>query len=115
MDFLRRNVIKDRGQSSNERQWRRLLPFSDIVAAVEKVKGASWKDFAGKYGDWGRDLAIYVGRQRSGLTLKEIGEYAGMKDKAVSQGALRVRKRMGEEKLLKEQYLQILEILGEED
>lgn len=79
------------------------------------MKGASWSDFAGKYGDWGRDLAIYVGRQRSGLTLREIGGYAGMKDRAVSQGAFRVRKRMEDDKLLKEQYLQILEILGEED
>lgn len=114
IESLRKNVLKDRGQSSNERQWRRLLPFSDIVTAVEKVKGASWTDFAGRYGDWGRDLAIYVGRQRSGLTLKEIGEYAGMKVKAVSQGASRVQTRMEEDKILKEQYLQILEILGEE-
>ena len=115
IESLRKSVLKDRGQNSNERQWRRLLPFSDIVAAVEKVKGESWDDFFCRYGDWGRDLAICVGRQRSGLTLREIGGYVGMKVKAVSQGASRFQKIMETDTELKAQYLKVLGIIGEED
>jgi len=114
IERLRRNVLKDKGMNSNERQWRRLLPFSDIIAAVEKVKGERWTDFSGRYGDWGRNLAIHIGRQHSGLTLKELGEYIGMNIKAVSQGEPRIRKRLEDDKLLKEQYLKILKLLGEE-
>ena len=47
--------------------------------------------------------------------LKEIGEYTGMNVKAVSQGESRIRKRLKEGKLLKEQYLKILKLLGEEN
>lgn len=115
IESLRRRVLKDKGQNTNERQWRRLLPFSEIVDAVERVKDEPWKNFAGRYGDWGRDLAISIGRQRSGLTLREIGEYTGMKIKAVSQGASRVDKRMEIDELLRKQYYQVLEILGEQD
>ncbi|MDA3926511.1 MAG: hypothetical protein PF904_17610 [Kiritimatiellae bacterium] len=45
--------------------------------------------------------------------LKEIGGYTGMKVKAVSQGESRIRKPLDEDKLLKEQYLKILKLLGE--
>ena len=113
IESLRRRVLKDKGQNTNERQWRRLLSFSEIVDAVERVKDEPWENFAGRYGDWGRDLAIYVGRQRSGLTLREIGEHTGMKIKAVSQGASRVEKRMKNDELLRKQYYQILGLLGE--
>jgi REP element-mobilizing transposase RayT len=115
IEGLRRNVLKHKISNSNERQWRRLLPFTDVIAAVEKVKGESWSNFAGRYGDRGRDLAIHIARQRSGLTLKEIGEYVGMKVKAVSQCESRICKRLEDDKLLKEQHLKILEFLREED
>lgn len=114
VEKLRGNVLKDKGSNSNERQWRRLLPFSDIIAAVEKVKCERWSEFSGRYGDRGRDLAIHIGRQRSGLTLKEIGECTGMNVKAVSQSESRIRKRLEEDEILKEQYQKILKLLGEQ-
>jgi len=44
----------------------------------------------------------------------KIGEYIGMNIKAVLQGESRIRKRLEDDKLLKEQYLKILKLLGEE-
>ena len=30
-----------------------------------------------KYGDWGRDLVLYLGRKECGLKLQELGEAVG--------------------------------------
>jgi hypothetical protein len=61
----------------NTRAWRRLLPFEEVVRAVESGQGEAWADFADRRGDWGRDLALHVGRGRCGLTLRELGRKAG--------------------------------------
>ena len=110
---LRKRVLKQTGANTNERDWRRLLPFPDVIAAVEKIRDEPWDAFANRYGDWGRDLALYVGRLRCGLTLKELGGYADMKVQAVSQAAMRIEKRLEREKELSAAYKKILEILGE--
>ena len=91
---IRKRLLKNTGERTNERKWRRLLPISEVVKAVSQVKDESWDDFVNRYGDRGRDLAIYVARQRCGLTLKEIGEYMRMKDKAVSFAASSIGKRL---------------------
>ena len=62
-----------------------------FVKAVESVKGEPWNDFANRHGDWGRDMALYVGRLSCGLTLKELGGYTGMRTPAVCLGTLRVK------------------------
>ena len=108
-------VLKDKGVNTNERAWRRLLPFSDVIAAVEKVKDEPWDDFVNRYGDWGRDLAVYVGRMRCGLTLKELGGYTDMKVQAVSQAAMRIEKNLKKDKQLRDVYKKTLKILGENE
>jgi putative transposase len=59
------------------RQVARRVGVEQIVALVEKKWGAKWRDFAERHGDWGRDLALYLARKRSGLTLAQIGEALG--------------------------------------
>ncbi len=110
---LRKRVLKMKGANTNERDWRRLLPFPDVIAAVEKIKNEPWDDFASRHGDWGRDLALYVGRLRCGLTLKELGAYSGMNVQAVSQAVMRIGKRLKREKELSMAYRNTLIILGE--
>jgi hypothetical protein len=112
---IRKSVLKDKGVNTNERAWRRLLPFTDVIAAVEKVKGEPWNDFVNRHGDWGRDLALYVGRLRCGLTLKELGGYTDMKVQAVSQAAMRIEKRLKREKQLCDVYKETLKIIGENE
>lgn len=112
---MRNAVLSTKVENSNEREWRRLLPFEDVVKAVESVKGEPWNDVVNRYGDWGRDLALYVGRLRCGLTLKELGVYTGMKSQAVCQGTLRVKRRLEYDKELKKDYCKVLGLLGEVD
>jgi len=40
-------------------------------------QGVAEGAFADRQGDWGRDLALTVGRMRCGLTLRELGDHAG--------------------------------------
>lgn len=65
------------------------VPLQRIIETVEKYRGERWAQFVERHGDWGRDLALYLARKRSGLTLQAIGDGAGgMEYKAVS-GAIR--------------------------
>jgi putative transposase len=56
-------------------QGRPKLP--EAISVVEKLKGEKWEMFRDRYGDWGRDLVLYLGRKVCGLKLKELGEAAG--------------------------------------
>jgi hypothetical protein len=115
MARLRKNVLKDRGVNSNERKWRRLLPFDDVVNAVEQVKGVPWNDFENLYGDWGRDLALYIGRVRCGLTLRELGEQVGLKMQTVSKAVSRIGKRLRHDKELQIAYGHVLKLLNKKE
>ena len=50
----------------------------DIVRVVEAEWGEPWAQFCDRHGDWGRDLALYLARQRSGLSLRQIAEAFGV-------------------------------------
>ena len=56
------------------------VSVAGVIAAVEKVKEEPWKEFRDRYGDWGRDMVLYLGRRRCGLSLKELGAAAGGMD-----------------------------------
>lgn len=98
---------------TDERRWRRLLPFSEVAGAVSEAKGEPWNGFVNRYGDPGRDLAIFVAWKRCGLTLREIGEHVGMKDKAVSYACAAIRKRLETDRELGLLFQRVLEKLGE--
>jgi len=51
-----------------------------LVAVVEKKPGESWAAFSNRHADWGRELVVYLARQRSGLTLKQIGAQLGIEE-----------------------------------
>ena len=110
---VRRRILKNAGGRTDERRWRRLLPFSAVAGAVSEAKGEPWDAFADRYGDPGRELAIVVARKRCGLTLREIGEHAGMKDKAVSYACAAIGKRLKKDRELGLLYQRVLEKLGE--
>jgi len=100
VEGLRRKVPRKAGPETNARAWRRLLAFETVVAAVERIKGEPWKDFADRRGDWGRDLALYVARTRSGRTLGELGALSGMHADGVSKAVQRMRSRLSGDKKL---------------
>ena len=63
--------------------------WEQVVATVERLKGEKWEAFVDRYKDWGRDLALYLGRERCGLRLAELGTVAGGIDYATVSNRLR--------------------------
>jgi len=110
---VRKEVLKLKGVDTNEREWKRLLPFTDVISAVEKLKGEAWDDFVDRHGDWARDLALYAGRERCGLSLTELGEFVNCRNQSVAQSNMRIRKRLKQDQELKQNYEKLLNILEE--
>jgi hypothetical protein len=85
------------GRKSQAGWWREVSgrpTVSQIIAAVEKVKGESWAAFRDRHGDWGRDAVFHIGRRDWGIKLRELGEGAGgMSELAVSMAAKRLSRR----------------------
>ena len=77
VDRLRRVARGDRRTQPAVRQWQRLLPFARVIALVEARQGAPWAQIRERYGDDGRDAALWLGRRHCGLTLAELGAAAG--------------------------------------
>ena len=84
------------GQSkphATERQWAQQVcerpGFDQVVAVVEKVKDAGWKQFRDRHGDWGRDLVLYLGRQKTLLSLSELAAASGCANAVTVSMALR--------------------------
>jgi len=75
--------------------------FRAVIAAVSEIKGEAWEDYRDRYGDWGRDLALWLGRTQCGLPLRELGALAGGLDYAtVSAATQRWSRRMAADKAL---------------
>ncbi len=75
--------------------------FVQVIAVVEKLKGEKWETFRDRHGDWGRDLALYLGKKECGLKLRELGEAAGGMDYAgVSVAVKRFERSLATDKEL---------------
>lgn len=70
---LRGNEREQRGL----RGLRGLPSWQRVVTVVEELKRERWESFRDRYGDWGRDMALYLGRRRCGMKLAQLGELAG--------------------------------------
>jgi hypothetical protein len=69
--------------------------LAQVVAKLERLRGKKWSQFRDRHGDAGRDLVLYVGRRYCGLKLKQLGEFAGLKDySATSLAIKRFQKRL---------------------
>jgi REP element-mobilizing transposase RayT len=51
--------------------------FDRVVRVIEDLKGEKWSQFRDRRGDWGRDLALQLGRELSGMTLAELSQAIG--------------------------------------
>ena len=76
--------------------------WDEIVKIVERIKGEKWAAFRDRYGDWGRDLALWAGRCYGGLTLGELGARVGGVDyTAVAMGVRRLASRAQKDRELR--------------
>ncbi len=75
--------------------------WPEVIAAVEKLKEARWATFRDCYGDWGRELALYLGRRIAGMKLSELGEAVGGVDfRSVHAAIARFQRKMNRDKHL---------------
>ena len=111
VERLRNQLTGVSGDRTNVRAWRRLLPFAEIVRAVESVRKAAWAEFAGCRGDWGRDLVLYVARMHGGMTLAELARHAGMKLDTVNKSVLRMRQHIMHEVPMRRKHTQVMKAL----
>lgn len=74
--------LKKRVKGNREQPARRFFAhrptWEQVLAAVTRVAGGTWRDYAGLHGDARRDLALYLARRVCGMTLRELGEKAGI-------------------------------------
>jgi len=68
---------------------RSLVDIADIIRAVEAVKGEKFEQFRDRHGDRGRDMVLWLARQRSGLTLNKLGKATGGLDYRTASSAIR--------------------------
>jgi putative transposase len=97
-EFARQVRRHLQGNAREQPSLRRLEPrvsWEKIVAALERLKRSKWEDFNQRYGDWGRDAALWLGRRRGRYTLGELGALAGGMDyAAVGQAVSRFAQRL---------------------
>jgi len=97
LNRIRKYVSGDeRAQRQAKRLGARRVNLEQVIACVEKVKGAKWADFRDRHGDSGRDLVMYLGGRACGLKLDELARAVGVKEyAAVGMAVTRYGKRVG--------------------
>ena len=105
---LRREAHGNAREQKALRQDSYVPGWSQIVLAVEQAKGESWTGFVDRYGDWGRDAALWLGRRIARMSLAELGKAAGGLDYAVvSKTMARFGRRLSVDLALREQLTRL--------
>jgi REP element-mobilizing transposase RayT len=113
IERMRRRLTGDRKEQKAFRRLEKRPDWSQVRRAVETVKGERWDEFCDRYGDWGRDLALYIARRHCGVTLRELGKEAGMPNYyAVAQGITRTAERVSRDKALKKALEAVVECIN---
>jgi hypothetical protein len=102
-EFVRSLEDELRGNRREQPSLRRLETgpaWRLIVKVVEAMKQEKWEQFRDRRGDWGRDVALYLGRQHGGLKLRELGELAGVDYGSVSVALQRLERRRQQDQQL---------------
>jgi len=90
--FVARMSALARGNTQEQpalRRLRRATTLERVIAAVATTHGEPWERWRDRYGDWGRDAVLWLGRKRCGLTLKQLGAAVGGLDYRSVSSALR--------------------------
>jgi putative transposase len=89
LEAMRKHVAGSRREQPQGRSLTVRPAFQNVLKAVESVRGEKWERFRDEYGDWGRDLVLYLGRRECGLRLNELGGLAGKMDYAAVSAAVK--------------------------
>jgi putative transposase len=89
--------------------------FDLVRQVVSRARKQSWEEICRRHGDWARDAALWLGRTRCGLTLRELGERAGgMNYPAVGMAVRRWEARMKNSRPLAKAARQMAQLLNVE-
>ena len=80
VEFVRGIQRMLKGEGKEQPSVRGLRPrasWEGVVKVVEELKGERWEEFRDRQGDWGRDLALWLGRLETGMKLNELGNRVG--------------------------------------
>jgi hypothetical protein len=98
---IRGMLAGDAREQPSVRRMARRPRWEAVIKGVEALQGEQWEAFKNRHGDWGRDLALYLGRRRCQLKLRELGELAGGMDYAsVAAAVIRFGARLERDKAL---------------
>jgi REP element-mobilizing transposase RayT len=78
VERMRKLVHGERLEQPEMRWFGGQRDFARVKQVVERIKGEPWSAFAERYGDWGRDLGLWLGRRHGAMTLKELAQEAGL-------------------------------------
>jgi hypothetical protein len=77
-------------QQTEARRLRRRVRWEAVRQAAEVVRGAPWEEWAERYGDWGRDAALYVAVRYGRCPLPEaVRQLPGLRYAAATQAMKR--------------------------
>ena len=70
---VQKSMRSNQREQPQARKWVDPPALSEVIAAVEELKGQRWKEFRERHNDWGRDLVFYLARRLGSVKLKELG------------------------------------------
>jgi len=89
--------------------------WAEVVKVLETVRAEKWADFRDRHGDWGRELALYLGRREAAVPLRELGAAVGGVDyAAVSVAIKRFEGRLAGDKMLRNAVKKAKQLLNVE-
>jgi len=98
---LEEGLSGDEREQAPLKQLRRRPRWEQAVQVVERLKGEAWAEFRDRHGDWGRDVALWLGRMHCGMKLKELAEAVEVSHYASVGTALKLlEKRSGSDSSL---------------
>jgi putative transposase len=110
-EWAQRMKRRLRGDVDEQRAYRHLRPrprWEEIRRAIERVRDENWVNFADRYGDWGRDLAMHVLRVRGGATLREAARCVGIAHyQTAAQALQRLKRRLETDKTLRARLAEV--------
>ena len=102
VERIRQGLSGDVKEQPTFRKLQARMPWECVVAVVENIQGESWEAFRDRQGDWGRDLALHLGRKYCGLKLSDLGARVGGLDyRSVSWAAARFVTRTAKDRAWK--------------
>ena len=113
VERLKHSLTGDRQEQTALRKANKgSMNWETITFAVSQVWGKDWATLQSGYGNGAVAAALYLGRNYSDITLRQLGELAGgMKYPAVTMSVRRFAKRLQSDKALAEKLIRLKKML----